>query len=666
MSGQAGIWNLDGRMPDREFFEKLSGAMARHAPEGACSYFDDVVGMLYRPVHTTRESRLERQPYVHPHGFVITWDGRLDNREDLIAQLHHDLPFPQTDVAIVAAAFARWKSECFRALLGDWAVSIWEPTTRTLTLAEDYMGVRHLYYNLTRRRIVWCTDLAPIILLSGGSFALNDEYLAGYLAMYPPAQLTPYREVLAVPPGSFVTIQCERTASRCFWSPGHKKQIRYKADTDYEEHFRQVFRKSVCRRLRADSPILGELSGGLDSSSIICMADDVLAKHEVEPIRLDTVSFYDPKEQGGDERTYFERVETKRGRTGYHFNMDEYRGYFTLDYRNFIAAPGSSECQAGLRNAVYDLMQREGYRVILSGIGGDEFLGGVPDPIPQLADSLVLLRPIQLARQLKAWSLTRKMPWIQLLVQALVRLLPASARAMFMEQGKVPDWINPKFARRHQIATCQLGPEPAGSSWLPSDRDYSQSIAAMARQLAFFPQHFLESEERRYPFLDRELIEFLSAIPANQLLRPVQRRSLMRRALVGLVPSEVLARRTKANGARGALADLHNCWLEMEALFTSPLSAQLGYVDQDRLREHLQAAKGGDAFQLFKLIKAIYLEMWLRSLADRALLKVDARSVTTKDKNITDQGREHTTSFGAKTAKRILPVELSKSYDERR
>ncbi|MGA8230606.1 MAG: asparagine synthase-related protein [Candidatus Acidiferrales bacterium] len=649
MSGQAGIWNLDGQPPDRDFLQKMSGAMARHAPEGAYSYFDDVVGMLYRPVHTTRESRLEQQPYVHSHGFVITWDGRLDNREDLIAQLRNDLVFPQTDVAIVAAAFARWKSECFRALLGDWATSIWEPTTRTLTLAEDYMGVRHLYYNLSHRRIVWCTGLAPIILLSGASFTLNDEYIAGYLAMYPPAHLTPYREVLAVPPGSFVTIERGRIASRCFWSPDHKKRIRYKADTDYEEHFRQLFRKSVRRRLRADSPILGELSGGLDSSSIICMSDDILGKGEVEPIRLDTVSFYDPKEHGGDERGYFEKVEAKRGRTGHHFNMDEYRDYFTLDYRNFIPAPGSSECQAGLRNAVYDLVQREGYRVVLSGIGGDEFLGGVPDPIPQLADSIVLLRPIQLARQLKAWSLTRKMPWIQLLVQALVRLFPAPARAMFMEQGRVPNWISPRFARRHQIARCQLGPESAASSWLPSDRDYTQSIVAMTRQLAFFPQHFLESEERRYPFLDRELIEFLSAIPANQLLRPGQRRSLMRRALVGLVPSEVLARRTKANGARGALADLHNCWLEMEALFTSPLSAQLGYVDQGRLEEHLRAAKGGDASQLFKLLKAIYLEMWLRSLADRALFQVDAQTITTKDGSFTDQGHERNTRFGATT-----------------
>ena len=134
MSVQAGIWNFDGRPVDPKQIDDISEFLKQQGPDGESHYVDGSVALLYRPFHTTAESRREKQPYFSHRGFILTWDGRLDNRHALIADLRSDLEANPTDVAIVAAAFDRWETDCFRRLVGDWAVSIWKPEQRELLL----------------------------------------------------------------------------------------------------------------------------------------------------------------------------------------------------------------------------------------------------------------------------------------------------------------------------------------------------------------------------------------------------------------------------------------------------------------------------------------------------------------------------------------------------
>ena len=84
MSVQFGRWSFDGISPHRDFFERANTVLAPYGPDGADFYNQDGVGVLYRPFHTTKESRGETQPHVSKSGAVITWDGRLDNRAELI------------------------------------------------------------------------------------------------------------------------------------------------------------------------------------------------------------------------------------------------------------------------------------------------------------------------------------------------------------------------------------------------------------------------------------------------------------------------------------------------------------------------------------------------------------------------------------------------------
>ena len=142
MSVQFGRWNFEGQPPAPDYIEKVNAALAPYGPDSNESYSKGGVRILYRAFHTTKESRREEQPCISPSGAVITCDGRLDNRSDLISELRDSLTNGSTDVAIVAAAYEKWGANSFAKLIGDWALSIWNPRDRSVLLAKDPIGTQ--------------------------------------------------------------------------------------------------------------------------------------------------------------------------------------------------------------------------------------------------------------------------------------------------------------------------------------------------------------------------------------------------------------------------------------------------------------------------------------------------------------------------------------------
>ena len=168
MSMQFGRWNFDGKPVEQDYLEKVKPLLAPYGPDDAGSYSKANVSILYHAFHTTKESRREAQPYATTSGAILTWDGRLDNRADLIRQLPNVVTIGSTDVEIVAVAYEYWGSDCFAMLIGDWALSIWDPHTRSLILAKDPIGTRHLYYTFDHKQFTWSTILDPLELLEIG------------------------------------------------------------------------------------------------------------------------------------------------------------------------------------------------------------------------------------------------------------------------------------------------------------------------------------------------------------------------------------------------------------------------------------------------------------------------------------------------------------------
>lgn len=623
MSVQAGIWNFDGRPVDRKLIDDLSESLKQQGPDGESRYADGPIALLYRPFHTTAESRREKQPYVSRQGLVLTWDGRLDNREVLVADLRSDLDASPTDIAIFAAAFDRWDTDCFRRIVGDWAVSVWKPEQRELLFASDYMAIRHVFYYLKNDRIWWSTDLSPLVLLSGDKFHIDDDYIAGYFAHDPDAHLTPYREIREIPAGQFVRIRDGKASVARHWRFSSKSRVRYKTDAEYEEHFRHVFRQSVHRRLRSDSPVLAELSGGLDSSSIVCMADDIGKKEGSQVPRLDTLSYCDRTEPNADDWLYLQEVELHRGRTGHHIDAGTLGSSpGSLASGDFMPLPGYLGSVRRLEAERAAAVQSGRYRAVLSGVGGDEFLGGIPNPSAQLADLMAQFKFIELVQALMTWSLVKRRPWIQLLGQASLHLIPPSLGQYFAKCARVEPWIRRDFAKRTKLAIRLLDVDEHFGLWLPSRRACIGGVVLMANKLAKWRSSPHAPEESRYPYLDQDVIEFVLSIPATQLLRPGERRSLMRRSLRGIVPQIILSRLTKQVGARTPVLTLEKSLGEVRTAFQARLSANLGYVDQTVFLNKLGTIKRGAELPIISIARTISFELWLHDLVSRCLLDV--------------------------------------------
>jgi asparagine synthase (glutamine-hydrolysing) len=630
MSVQFGRWNWERRPAAADYFEKVSTTLAPYGPDSNESYSRGGVKILYRAFHTTKESRRESQPHVSPSGAVITWDGRLDNRAELISELRDVLTFDSTDVAIVAAAYEKWGADCFAKLIGDWAVSIWNPNNRSLTLAKDPIGTRHLYYSIDTDQITWCTILDPLVRFAGKALTLNEEYIAGWFSMFPAVHLTPCVGIHSVPPSSLLFLRPGMHNINKYWDFDPAKRIRYRNDAEYEEHFRTVFAKAVQRKLRSDRPVLAELSGGRDSSSIVCMADTVIARGTAETPRLDTISYYDDSEPNWNEHPYFTRVEEKRGRTGWHINV----GSHDAEGNPPLGPPPESRNERFVPTPGYDgrtsphlrmCLASQGNRVVLSGIGGDETMGGVPTPVPELEDLISRAQFKILAHQLKVWALEKRKPWFHLFWEAARGFLPPSLVGIPKYMGP-PPWLQPNFVKHHRAALTGYPIRTRLFGPLPSFQENVGTLDALRRQLARTALPFEPPFEKRYPYLDRGLLEFMFAIPREQLVRPTHRRSLMRRALVGIVPDEILNKKGKAFVARAPLVRISREWSHWAELTQHMLSGSRGIVDSDRISEVLQKARGGEDVRTITLMRTFFVEEWLRNLQTLGILNLDTNS----------------------------------------
>ncbi|MCU1302684.1 MAG: Asparagine synthetase [Candidatus Sulfotelmatobacter sp.] len=621
MSAQGGVWNTNRRPVDSKLLNKIASALKLMGPDGEFKWSSDDIAMVYCPFHSTIESGREQQPLTTRRGFVLTWDGRIDNRDELISDLKGAVETYPTDAVLVAAAFDRWEAGSFRRMIGDWAVSIWLPNSRELIFAVDCMAIRHIYYSFRGTTVVWSTDINSLVLSSSSKLHIDDEYIAGYFAHEPEAHVTPYREIRQVPPRHSVRISATGAIVACYRRFDPSVRIRYRTDAEYEEHFRHVFRQSVQHRLRSDRPILAELSGGLDSSSVVCIADNLLAKERALTPRLDTLSYYNATEPNGDDGLFFPKVEEKRGRVGWHLDGSILAASpFDIEAKEFSGLPGFVGYGRQLEMKRAAIVNGGGYRVILSGIGGDEFMGGIPNAAPQLADLLLQLKVSTLAAQLVAWALAKRRPLIHLLWQAALELLPASLVQHFSTQARVEGWIESGFAKRMKIPIRLLDIPDHFGFVLPTRRACVGAVVLMQNKMANCAPPASALEELRYPYLDQRLIEFILAIPANQLLRPGERRSLMRRALAGIVPREILSRRTKQFGARTPALALEANRERIQSAFRNSSCSGRGYINDMRFLEALHALGVGRGVHLQHIFRTIALELWLGDLISRGLV----------------------------------------------
>jgi len=602
MSVLFGIWNFDRNAPKPELLLMVRRMLERHAPDGTTLFVDDGVAMIYGAVHTNNESRSERQPALSQSGNLLLWDGRLDDRGEVFGANVNS-----SDVQLVADAWEQQGARCLAGLLGDWALALFNSHERTLSLARDFLGTRPLHYLHGDSWVAWSSLLEPLIALSRDRLSLCEEYVAGWLAGFPEASLTPYAEIHAVPPSSVVTIRPDRTSVERYWD-FRPQPLRYNSDSEYEEAFRFHFSRSVKRRLRADGPVLAELSGGMDSSAIVCVADRIAIEENIAP--LETLSFYDDSEPNWNERPFFSAVEAHRGRTGFHLNVAD-DGRFIPERNGLLPATpvhGARPSSAEVR--LSEFLSTGSFRVLLSGIGGDEFTGGVPTGVPELADLVSRMQLIGFFHRAFEWALSSRKPIAHIIARTIRSFLPKLATSSAQIHWPMP-WLRPSFLRRNRQSLKDHVSRYNLSSSLPSFQENCHALDGLRRQISC-AESSPATCERRYPFLDRDFLGFLFNIPREQLVRPGERRSLLRRALRDIVPKEILYRSRKAHPGTSHLKAIGDDWDRVSDLGTEMRLEGRGVLDSSVVRDFLDGARRGQDVPLLPLMRVLRLEWWLR------------------------------------------------------
>ena len=366
-----------------------------------------------------------------------------------------------------------------------------------------------------------------------------------------------------VPPNHLVHFKNGRLShTRELWNPTCVPALRYRTDGEYEEHFRQMMEEAVRVRLRAKHPVFAELSGGLDSSTIVLMADRILRSQNRSPDDLQTTSCVYEQSETCDERPFIRAVEEKRGANTLLVHEQDQRITLGLDDPQFTGLPNALHCFPGRYQTVATLMQPYNARVLLTGRGGDHLFWSEADGTPIVADELRKANIFRAHSECRTWSRAANAPYYEMLLN---RVLPLAFESLFpMEialqtthnsrNGCIPGAHSnfsrlPRFRGLHELARCS---KQASAGVFPASTCFAISVLGSCRNTMSYTLPI--------PYSHRPLIEFCLATPVSQFLRDGQTRSLMRRALHDLLPGKIAKRASKGLLDEGITRALKREW----------------------------------------------------------------------------------------------------------
>jgi asparagine synthase (glutamine-hydrolysing) len=612
VSAIAGVRWLDGGPAPRATLARISQDLADVGPDGETRADAPGLCMVHRAFHTDARTRRTPQPVDDGRGLLLSFDGRLDNADEIRSTAGARAGAAEPE--LVLAVYRANGVAGFAALVGDFALALWDGPRRRLVLAVDGLGRRPLYYHCGREHLWWASRCRPLARAVCGTTEIDPEFVADFVANRP-SQASPFAGVRLVPGGHALVAEHEHVRMVRYWTPDPAHRVEHASDAAYEEHFRWLFEQAVACRLRADGPVACELSGGVDSASIACAADRLLRDAKAEAPSIHTVSHLYRGSATADETPFVAAVEARVNRPALHVWDDEWPLLQPLPPAFRPDLPANALSYIARTDHVTRRLQAMGCRVMLSGIGGDQLFWSQPYAGLPLADLLVRGRLGRLFRTAVEWSRWQGVPLVDTLWQGAVEpLLPRRWQARAGREGAAGAWFDPGFARRTRLAERLLPmPDDAGFRTPSTARQYGL-VRATFRPFALERASSEGYVEMRYPYLDRRLVEFALGIPLDQKVRPGETRSVVRRALRGVLPDEVRLRTGKAGPAEAVQRALAREWPRIAAMLREPRLAELGMVSADAFRTAMERARHGVAPAFGQLHKTLSLEIWLRTL----------------------------------------------------
>ncbi|WP_075255619.1 asparagine synthase (glutamine-hydrolyzing) [Herbaspirillum camelliae] len=562
------------------------------------------------------------QPMYSPDGrYGLIFNGEIYNYIELREELaRYGRNFhTQSDTEVLLAAWEAWGQATLRRLTGMFAFAVFDFQLRTCTLVRDAFGIKPLFYASTGEGFYFASDTRAMRALAPSSPTLNWQRAYDYLVHgeYDFGNETFFNEFSSLSPGHLIEVALDQTRAmlpRCWWKPSIAKDSTSSFD-EASMQLRELLLESVKLHLRSDVPLGAALSGGIDSSVIVC------AMREIEPdLPIHTFSFV-ASESAVSEEHWVDLVNKHVGAIAHkvHVTPEE----LAHDLESLIDTQGepfgSTSIYAQYR--VFKLAQQNGVTVTLDGQGADEMMGGYNgypgQRLLSLLDKGAYVQALTFLRNWAAWP--GRSP-----IEGLKRLVGAGSSGRFNSilrrlngMQNTPDWIRPGPLREAGVHLSYPQAQPI----TPNQG---------RRMMAFLAQSLTErgllgllrhgdrnsmrfSVESRVPFLTTGLVEFMLRQPEEYLVSPSgETKALLRASMRGIVPDAVLDRRDKIG-----FATPEKAWMfSMASTVRQWLADDTGlpFLDQAAICEHFEQILAGKRPYTWQVWRWINFIRWYKGL----------------------------------------------------
>ncbi len=627
MCGIAGyLGSGQGRPPSPIALTAMSTLLAHRGPDGEGTWIgpDNRIGLVHRRLAIIDLSPTGAQPMHAANGTVITYNGEIYNYIELREELSPHWQFKSpSDTEVILAAYDHWGEACVEHLRGMFAFALWDSRTGRLLAARDRFGIKPFYYT-EQGGVLYFASEAKALLPFLRQIETDSEALTEYLTFqYTIGEKTLFRDVHSLLPGHLMSVGDKVTVRR-YWD------IQYEVDFSrspryFEERFAELVTDSMKVHLRADVPVGGYVSGGLDSSLIALLASR--ADHQNRDAFHGRFREY----PGYDESGYAKAVTDIAGMALHiaDINAEDFRQHiddviYHLDFP--VAGPGS------FPQFMVSALAAKHLKVVLGGQGGDELLGGYARYLVAYFEQSIKAAINGTYRD------GNYVVTIESIVPNLGLLREYKPMIKeFWREGLFDD-LDKRYFRLIDRSTDMVG--EIEWSGLDKGRVFSAFQAIFnnqgnVRKEAYFDKmtHFdfkcllpalLQVEDRmsmahglesRVPFLDHPLVEFLATVPADIKFKGGQMKQLLKSTYRDVLPPKVLERRDKMGFP-----------VPLKEWFAGPLKGFVTGLFEEQRSKHrpffnsdVVLAHFGEASQFSrKTWGLLSLELWQQRFHDRA------------------------------------------------
>ena len=628
MCGIAGEARNDGGPIDRDVLEAICAAQAHRGPDSRGLHIGDGVGLGIQRLAVIDLDTGDQPIYNEDRTIAVVLNGEIYNYRELRADLEsrgHRFA-TKGDTEVIAHLYEELGADCVNRLNGMFAFALWDSGARRLMVSRDRVGKKPLFYSEQDSRLSFASELRALLADRRIPRDPDPHALDSYFTyQYIPSPLSAFKAVRRLPPGSTLLYEGGRVSIRRYWRLQYGSRPSLPDGPELHEEIRRLIRVAVSDRMISDVPLGAFLSGGIDSATVVA----AMAEASPDPVRTFSIGFEDEDwNELPNARLIAERFSTAHEELIVKPDLVAMIPKVARHYGEPFADPSS------VPSFYVSEMARREVTVALNGDGGDENFAGyhryvtaarahriaslLPGPVRRGIGALgrrseprgdrrrAANRARRLARSLALDDRQRYCRGMELFTPEDRRRLYSPGFSDRLRAEQEPRLLESAWDDSTADDLVNRMLEVDFNTYLPDDLLVKVDIASMAYSL-----------EARSPLLDHRLLEFTAALPGSLKIHGEERKAVMRDALRGWIPDQILD-----GPKRGFGLPMVGRWFRDELrgyiteALTDPVAINRGYFDESYIRELLDRHQDGSQNNSEQLWALLMFETWHREVVD--------------------------------------------------